>query len=154
MGNKNLAARCPFRRPTSASAKIYSVLAKASKPLKVEEVAKRAKVSQQQARTLLAAYRNPYHNAPLRRAGVEVTCEDGAFSLSAAKASPNAKRPERGAAQKSKKRRKTKGKAKARRSANPAKPLKKASPKIATPDAAPAVPTATEGSAGAAETQE
>ena len=147
MGNKSLSARSPFRRPTSASAKIYSVLAKASKPLKVEEVAKRAKVTQQQARTLLAAYRNPYHNAPLRRAGVEVTSEDGAFSLSAAKATPNAKRPERGSAQKSKKRRKAKARASA-------KPPKKASPKIATPDAAPAVPTATEGSSGAAETRE
>jgi hypothetical protein len=149
MGNKNLAARCPFRRPASASAKIYAVLAKASKPLKVEEVAKRAKVSQQQARTLLSAYRNPYHNAPLRRAGVQVTCEDGGYSLSVAKASPNAKRPERGSAQKLKKHRKAKAKARAS-----AKPPKKASPKIATPDAAPAALTATEGSAGAAETQE
>lgn len=96
MANKNLAARSPFQRQGSASAKIYAVLAKSAKPLPSDEIAKRAKVSQKQASTLLAAYMNPYHNAPLRRAGVQITSEEGKFSLSTAKATPNAKRPPRG----------------------------------------------------------
>jgi len=96
MSDKNLAARCPFQRPKSASAKIYAVLARAAKPLEAQEIAKRAKVTEKQARTLLAAYMNTYHNAPLRRVGVQVTSVDGKFHLTAAKATPNAKRPPRG----------------------------------------------------------
>ena len=103
MGNKSLAGRTPFRRRGSASAKIYAVLAKSSKPLPTEAVAKLAKMSAKQARTLLAAYMNPYHNAPLRRAGLAITSHDGAFKLVNAKPVPNAKRPARGAPSKAKK---------------------------------------------------
>jgi hypothetical protein len=112
-------------------------MAKASKPLFVEEVAKRAKIGIEQARTLLNAYKNPFHNAPLRRVGVEVISEKGAFSLSAAKAVPNAKRPERGSTKKHRKG-KVKPKAKARGSA---KLRKKASAKVVKPEqvATPAV---------------
>ena len=103
MGNKSLVDRTPFRRRGSASAKIYSVLARGSKALPAAEIAKRAKVSEKQARTLLAAYMNPYHNAPLRRAGLAITSHDGAFRLVNAKPVPNAKRPERGTPSKAKK---------------------------------------------------
>ena len=103
MGNKSLADRTPFRRRGSASAKIYAVLSRTSKPLRAAEIAKLAKVSEKQARTLLAAYMNPYHNAPLRRAGLAITSHDGKFKLESAKPVPNAKRPERGTPSKAKK---------------------------------------------------
>ena len=126
MGNKSLADRTPFRRRGSASAKIYAVLARASKALPAAEIAKRAKVSEKQARTLLAAYMNPYHNAPLRRAGLAITSHDGAFKLVNAKPVPNAKRPERGTPSKAKKASKP---SKAARKKTPRKPMAKSAAK-------------------------
>ena len=119
MGHKNLAARSPFQRKGSASAKIYAVLAKSAKALPAEAIAKRAKITEKQARTLLAAYMNPFHNAPLRRAGVAITSNEGLFSLAATKATPNAKRPVRGAKKvKANKAKKSKGTSGVKRTGN------------------------------------
>ena len=136
MSDKNLAARCPFLRPKSASAKLYAVLARAAKPLEAQEIAKRAKVTEKQARSLLAAYMNPYHNAPLRRVGVQITSADGKFRLTAAKATPNAKRPPRGSEAKKKAKKAAKPKPSKKTVRKPSQKKKKPAAKKATPVAA------------------
>ena len=144
MANKNLATRSPFQRKGSASAKIYAVLAKSAKALPAAVIAQRAKISENQVRTLLAAYMNPYHNAPLRRAGVAITSNEGLFSLAATKATPNAKRPVRGSG--SKKKAKKASKPMTRKKANRKATTKTKKPAIkkAMPDAVetPVVPDA------------
>lgn len=85
----------PFR-DGSASHKLYTVLGKAEKPLTMAEISKRAKVPFEKAQTLVRAYQNPFHNAPLRRAGIAIANGKEGFALATCKAQPNAKRPERG----------------------------------------------------------
>ena len=86
---------CPFREG-SASRKIYEVLARASKPLTMDEIASRSKVPHEKTVTLVSAYQNKFHNAPMRRAGVAIVRTDDGFGLDTCKADPDAIRPERG----------------------------------------------------------
>jgi len=95
MIRKTFLDKCPFRDGT-ASKKIFVALATSKKPLALEQIAAKAKVSQDKARTLVAAYMNPFHNAPLRRVGVAVSHGKDGYSLSGCKADAKAKRPERG----------------------------------------------------------
>lgn len=125
---KSLVERCPFREG-SASHKIFVVLAKAAKPMRAEHIAKAAKVPVEKTATLLAAYKNPFHNAPLRRAGVSIESKAGQYVMATVKADPNAKRPERGQGKKRKP-------AKKLTTPKPAK-AKKPAPHPVTPDTAP-----------------
>ena len=95
--SKVIIERNPFRQGTASRA-VYGALAEAKKPLSADEVAKIAKVSGAKARTLLAAYRNPFHCAPLKKAGARLNLKDGKFSLEVCKPDPKARRPERGKA--------------------------------------------------------
>ena len=105
---KSLVKRCPFR-PGTASRSLFTVLARSKKALPGAEVAKRAKVGQAKARTLLAACQNVFHNAPLRKAGVALLRdEEGGYFLRACEADPTAQRPPRGKTER-KAKRKAKG---------------------------------------------
>src|SRR5437868_1753160 len=95
MSKKNLMGRCPFRDGT-ASRKIYAALAGAKKSIAINEIAARAKVSLAKARTLVLAYMNPFHNAPMRREGVAVVQTGDGYKLVGCKPDPKARRPERG----------------------------------------------------------
>src|SRR5262249_36497741 len=58
---------------------------------------KTKKVPLEKVKTLVAAYFNPMHNAPLRKIGVELIRDDeGQVKLKSCKADPKARRPERG----------------------------------------------------------
>jgi hypothetical protein len=85
----------PFREK-SASHRLYAVLAKATKPLTVKAISERTKVPLKKAATLVHAYQNHYHNAPLRRIGARIESKDGEFTLTTAKPEAKAQRPARG----------------------------------------------------------
>jgi hypothetical protein len=99
MSNKTLTERNPFREK-SALSKIFEVLARSQKPLDVEEVAKRAKVPLGRTNRMLAAMANPFHNAGMRREGVQLVRKDGLLSLKTAVPDSKARRPERGVSKK------------------------------------------------------
>ena len=92
---KTIKERCPFREG-SASFKLFMALAKSKQPLTAIDASKLAKIPLAKCETLLRAYRNPFHCAPLARSGVELTLKDGKFGLKFCKANPKARRPERG----------------------------------------------------------
>ena len=94
--NQELIDRCPFREKT-ASRRLYLTLARADGALTKAQIAKAAHLTVAKAATLLAAYLNPMHKAPLDRVGVRlVRAKDGGYSLESCKPKPNAKRPARG----------------------------------------------------------
>lgn len=94
--NQELIERCPFREKT-ASRRLYLTLARADGPLTKAQIAKAAHLAVAKTATLLAAYLNPMHKAPLDRVGVRlVHAKEGGYSLESCKPKPNAKRPARG----------------------------------------------------------
>jgi hypothetical protein len=99
--SKTLMAKCPFRDRT-ASKLIFTTLARVGAPMKVEDVwRKTKKVPLAKVKTLVAAYFNPMHNAPLRKVGVElVRDKEGRVQMKSCKADPKARRPERGKSKK------------------------------------------------------
>lgn len=98
--NQELIDRCPFREKT-ASRRLYLVIARSKGPMSKSEIAKDAHLSVAKTATLLAAYVNPMHKAPLDRVGVRlVRAKDGGYALETCKPKPKAKRPARGATKK------------------------------------------------------
>jgi branched-subunit amino acid aminotransferase/4-amino-4-deoxychorismate lyase len=94
--NQELIDRCPFREKT-ASRRLYMAIARSEEPMTKAEVARAAHLTAAKTATLLAAYVNPMHRAPLDRVGVRlVRTKEGGFTLQACKPKPNAKRPPRG----------------------------------------------------------
>ena len=94
--NQELIDRCLFREKT-ASRRLYLVLARSKGPITKSEIAKDAHLTVAKTATLLAAYVNPMHKAPLDRVGVRlVRTKDGGFALESCKPRPKAKRPARG----------------------------------------------------------
>ena len=92
----NLESRCPFREKT-ASRRVYLTLARSENPMTKAQVARAAHLPVAKAATLLAAYLNPMHRAPMERVGVRLTrAKDGGFILESCKPKANAKRPPRG----------------------------------------------------------
>lgn len=109
---KTFSELCPFRKDSS-SEKVYRALAATNKPLSVIEIAKRAKVPLAKTQTLVAAYFNRFHCAPLARAGVEfLRDKEGGIKLGRCKPDAKAKRPERGLGKKRKQSQPKKGKSK------------------------------------------
>lgn len=106
---KNIIDRIPFREG-SASRKLILAVAKAKRPVSAVEAAKAAKLPLAKAQTLLAAYRNKFHSATMRRSGLNLVLADHKFSLRLAKIEPKAKRPARG--KKAKKQNKKKSRSK------------------------------------------
>jgi len=98
--NQELIDRCPFREKT-ASRRLYLVIARSKRPMRKSEIAKDAHLSVAKTATLLAAYVNPMHRAPMDRVGVRlVRTKDGGYALETCKPKPKAKRPARGATKK------------------------------------------------------
>lgn len=95
MSNK-FVEKSPFTREGTASRAIYVALAKSDKPLTMAEISKRSKVLFKKTETLVRAYMNPFHNAPMRRAGIAIVQDKDGFKLTTCKAEPKAHRPERG----------------------------------------------------------
>ena len=94
--NQELFDLCPFREKT-ASRRLYLTLARSDSPQSKGEIAKAAHLTVAKTATLLAAYVNPMHRAPLDRIGVRlVRTKDGNFTLEKCRPKPNAKRPARG----------------------------------------------------------
>lgn len=94
--NQELLERCPFREKT-ASRRLYLTLARADGALTKGEIAKASHLTVAKTATLLAAYLNPMHKAPLDRVGVRIVRDkDGGYALEACKPNPHAKRPPRG----------------------------------------------------------
>ena len=94
--NQELIDVCPFREKTS-SRRLYLVLARTDMPMTKGAIAKAAHLTVAKTATLLAAYLNPMHKAPLDRIGVRlVRTREGNFMLESCKPKPNAKRPARG----------------------------------------------------------
>jgi hypothetical protein len=94
--NQDLIKRCPFHEKT-ASRRLYLSLARAERPLTKGEIAKAAHLTVAKTATLLAAYVNPMHKAPMDRAGARlVRTKDGGYTLQPCKPKPHAKRPPRG----------------------------------------------------------
>lgn len=87
----------PFKK-NSRLYVIYRVLisAQKSKPLTMAEIIKRVRLPGDCVRTLVAAMRNPYHNAALRRTAWRMGLKDGGYRLVKAKVEKNAKRKSRG----------------------------------------------------------
>ena len=146
----------PFRNE-SASSKIYAVLAKATKPLAVKDIAERAKVSLEKTITLVNAYQNKYHNAPLRKIGAAVVHDKDGFRLSAIKPDKDAQRPPRGKAKSKKsaaKPKKAKAAKKTKPKAKPKPAKKQAAPNlVAAPAPVPAQEPAADASDAAAQAQ-
>ena len=95
--NQELIDRCPFREKT-ASRRLFLTIARSEEPMTKAEVARAAHLTVAKTATLLAAYVNPMHKAPLDRVGVRlVRSKDGGYTLESCKPKPNAKRPPRGA---------------------------------------------------------
>ena len=136
MSNKFI-EKCPFVREGTASRSIYMALAKSSKPLSMAEISKRAKVSFEKTQTLVRAYMNPFHNAPMRRSAVSIVLDKDGFKLASCKAEPNAKRPPRG--EKAKKKISHKA---SKKKAGPKS--SKAAPVTVAPATAPITPPASE----------
>ena len=107
MSNKFI-DKSPFTREGTASHAIYIALAKAGKPLLMAEISKRAKVSFQKTETLVRAYMNPFHNAPMRRAGIAIVSGKEGYKLETCKSEPKAIRPPRGESTKTKAKSKSK----------------------------------------------
>jgi hypothetical protein len=82
---------CPFK-PGSASAKIFDLLAKFEEPVEEGFIVETTGLPARTVGNLLREYVNPYHSAPLRRAGISFLQKDGKWSLKKVKADPNAKR--------------------------------------------------------------
>lgn len=97
----NFTKRNPFR-PKSASSAIFEVLARAGKPLTAEEIRKKSKLPEAKVKTLLAAYVNPMHLAPLKRNGVALRKDEKGYSVVSVKSDPRARRPDRGQSKKRK----------------------------------------------------
>lgn len=85
----------PFKKGT-AMGKLFDTLSRARRPLTADEVARHAKVRKATARNMLAAMRNPMHNVPMRKVGVQVRRAGDGFLAESCKAEPDAKRPPRG----------------------------------------------------------
>ena len=138
----------PFR-DGSASHKLYAALAKATKPLAMKEIADKAKVPLNRAITLVNAYQNTYHNAPLRKIGAAIVREKQGFELSTIKPDAKAKRPSRGKSKATPKLKKAKA---AKKTKPKAKPKATKKPAALKPVATPAPVPAPDIAAGNAET--
>ncbi len=79
-------------RPQSMNHKVVGVLLRTSKPLGLLEIAKRSKVPMGRTAQVLAALRNPFHNAVARRAGLAVDFEGEGFVAKKVKPDPDARR--------------------------------------------------------------
>ncbi|MCZ7646108.1 MAG: hypothetical protein M5U26_12610 [Planctomycetota bacterium] len=104
MQKGNLAS--PFRKDSALHA-LFEAFRRSSRPLKANEAATRACLPVARAQTLIAAMRNPYHNATMRRAGVELVKEGEGYLLRGCKVEKLARRPGHGMAKKQKKRAKS-----------------------------------------------
>ena len=62
--NNEFIELCPFREG-SASRRLYMALARSSEPMTKAEVSRKSHVLANKTATLLAAYQNPMHKAPL-----------------------------------------------------------------------------------------
>ncbi len=91
----NLEALCPFREKTP-SRRVYLALARSSTAMMRAEIARAAHLTAAKTTTLLAAYVNPMHRAPLERVGVRLSRgKDGGYKLETCKPKPKAQRPPR-----------------------------------------------------------
>ena len=101
--NQELIDRCPFREKT-ASRRLYLALARSEEPLTKAEIARAAHLTAAKTATLLAAYVNPMHKAPLDRTGVRlVRTKDKNYILESCRPNAKAKRPPRGMPKKAEK---------------------------------------------------
>jgi len=106
----------PFRKGCNME-KIYTVLARSAKPLALPLIAKHSHVNFGTTQRMVAAMRNEYHNAPLRRIGISVVNGKDGFALARIKPQPEATRPARG-----KSKSKSKGKSKKSKTVRTKKP--------------------------------
>jgi len=122
---------CPFREQT-ASRRLFMAIARSERPLTKSEIARAAHLTAAKTATLLAAYLNPMHKAPLDRIGVRlVRTKEGSYTLESCRPKPNAKRPARGVPTPAKNAKKTPARAKADEGKDK-KPLRKKRTKPAT----------------------
>ena len=104
----NLESLCPFRDKT-ASKRLYLSLARSGAPMTKAQIARASHLTAAKTATLLAAYVNPMHRAPLDRVGVRLArADDGSYMLESCKPKPKAQRPPRGMKKKVEKKRKGK----------------------------------------------
>ena len=80
----------------SAAHRIIGVLLSSRKrSLAATEIALRSKVNTQKVKQVVAALLNPFHNAAIAKAGLEVKrAEDGGYYVAACRLKPYARRPE------------------------------------------------------------
>lgn len=83
----------PFRKG-SKFRKVFAVLARTKKAVTAKEIATRARMPS--VNSVLAAMRNEYHNAVLRRSPWRVALKEGCYSLVKGRVEKNAKRKPRG----------------------------------------------------------
>ena len=83
-------------QPGSIARRIVNVLLSSRKrSLAAAEIALRSKVNTQKVERVVAALRNPFHNAAIAKAGLAVKrAEDGGFFVAACRPKPNARRPQ------------------------------------------------------------
>ena len=83
-------------QPGSIARRIVNVLLSSRKrSLAPAEIALRSKVNTQKVEQVVAALRNPFHNACIAKAGLAVKrAEDGGFFVAACRPKPNARRPQ------------------------------------------------------------
>ena len=80
-------------RVGSMNHKVVSVLLRAKGALDAGEIAKRARIPLGKTAQVLAALRNPFHNATARRAGLSLEIEGDGFVARQVEPDPNARRP-------------------------------------------------------------
>lgn len=85
------ASKCPFRKGTASEA-LYMALARTNRDMALAEIAAQAKLPEEKAKMFLIGYRNPVHNAPLRRIGIGIVRNDKGYRLALCEAEPEAKR--------------------------------------------------------------
>ena len=92
----NLESLCPFREKT-ASRRLYLSLARSGESMTKAQIARASHLTAAKTATLLAAYVNPMHRAPMDRVGVRLArSQDGGYLLESCKPKPKAQRPPRG----------------------------------------------------------
>lgn len=93
MTTDELMSRCPYQEGT-ASRKLFAAMARTcDKALTAAEISRASHVAAEKTRTLLVAYRNPFHCSSLTRAGVRLVLEDGKYRLELREPDLNAHRP-------------------------------------------------------------
>lgn len=81
----------PFRKGT-ASCRLFHALNRSTKPLSLEDIRWKARITKRKAKLLLGAYMGHVHNFPLRRIGAALAKDGDSFRLVPCKKEPNARR--------------------------------------------------------------